>query len=125
MKEKTKVINTMKELSKEKAALCKAIKPKVKDAMRHREVGGEGAWREQYEMAKLKSDFRAFHIARCELRGRTREQIEKPSDDNKPNEAAIEFYKLNWGKNLEEAIRADAEGLESGANGDSVGSCIG
>lgn len=38
-------------------------------------------------------DFRHYHIAYCELRGKTREQIEKPRTDNKPNEKSIAAIK--------------------------------
>lgn len=39
---------------------------------------------------KLKHEFRHKHIAYCLLRGRTREQIESPAEENKPNETLIQ-----------------------------------
>lgn len=42
---------------------------------------------------QLKYHFRHTHIAYCELRGRTREQIEKPAESNKANETYIEKIK--------------------------------
>lgn len=38
-------------------------------------------------------DFRHWHIARCELKGLKREQIERPAEDNKPNKDYIEKLK--------------------------------
>ena len=72
--------------------MCKEIKPVVKEAMRlHNKPcdNTNSPWQEQYEMAKRKRDFRAFHIARCELRGRTRERMRnhptKTSPTKKPS----------------------------------------
>lgn len=45
------------------------------------------------EIYKLKYEYRHLHIALCELRGRKREQIEKPADNNRPNETYIEKLK--------------------------------
>lgn len=38
---------------------------------------------------KTRIEFRHIHIAYCEVRGRTREQIEIPREDNRPNETKI------------------------------------
>lgn len=40
---------------------------------------------------------RHMHIAYCELRGTPRECIERPAEDNKPNEYLIEKYKQEYG----------------------------
>ncbi|MBU0627410.1 hypothetical protein KKH82_08620 [Patescibacteria group bacterium] len=42
-------------------------------------------------------DYRHLHIAYCELRGRTRAQIEKPRDDNKASEQKIAMLKVEYG----------------------------
>lgn len=42
---------------------------------------------------QLKYHFRHTHIAYCELRGRNRDQIEKPAENNKANEKYIEKIK--------------------------------
>jgi hypothetical protein len=47
----------------------------------------------QSDLLKLKYEFRHNHIAYCELRGRTRERIEIPSEFNLPNEDYIKKIK--------------------------------
>lgn len=42
---------------------------------------------------RLSQDYRHHHIAYCELRGRTREQIEKPGKYNLPDEKKIQAVK--------------------------------
>lgn len=45
-------------------------------------------------LKRLTWEYRHKHIAYSELRGRTRDQIEQPNDDNYPNELMIEKIKL-------------------------------
>ena len=52
----------------------------------------------------LSYEFRHNHIAYCELRGRTRDQIEKPADCNLPNEVYIEKIKSKWMEKINETI---------------------
>lgn len=42
---------------------------------------------------RLSRDYRHHHIAYCELRGRTRDQIEKPGKYNQPDEKKIQAIK--------------------------------
>lgn len=58
----------------------------------------------------LKYHFRHIHIAYCELRGRTREQIERPSKYNFPNQKYIEKIKEEILEKYEskQAVRACA-----------------
>jgi hypothetical protein len=51
----------------------------------------------EYEILKLKHQFRHNHIAYCELRGREYNEIENPSKDNQPNRKLIDSIKLQWG----------------------------
>lgn len=44
--------------------------------------------------------FRHNHIAYCELRGRTRSQIELPRDGNEPSESLIKKIKDEWNKKI-------------------------
>lgn len=46
--------------------------------------------------------FRHQHIAYCELRGRSRDQIEQPAKYNKPNEEWISKLKKEWGDIIKE-----------------------
>ena len=47
----------------------------------------------EYNIKKLKFEFRHYHIALSEMRGTPRDQIEKPRKNNKPNEKYIERIK--------------------------------
>lgn len=47
----------------------------------------------ELKIVQLKYHFRHHHICYCELRGRTREQIEKPSIYNQPNQSYIDKLK--------------------------------
>jgi len=49
-----------------------------------------------WEVYKLSRDFRHHHIAYCELRGRTRDQIEQPREGNEPNEKLIDSIKSEY-----------------------------
>lgn len=53
-------------------------------------------------------NFRHHHIAYCELRGRTREQIELPADDNKPDNKWIDQIKTEWLEKIDETLRSNA-----------------
>lgn len=53
-------------------------------------------------------EFRHLHIAYCELRGRSREQIENPSENNKPNTEYINQLKQIWMEKIDEAVRSNA-----------------
>jgi len=61
---------------------------------------------------QLKYHFRHNHIAYCEIRGRTREQIEKPSKFNPPNQSYIDKIKTEILKKVqdEQAIRFNQNG---------------
>jgi hypothetical protein len=55
-------------------------------------VPGYGKWIGGYTsiLGKLKKEFRHKHIAYCLLRGRSRDEIEHPAEDNKPDENLIQ-----------------------------------
>lgn len=46
-----------------------------------------------YKLYRIRYECRHHHIAYCELRGRTRDQIEQPREHNEANERAIETIK--------------------------------
>jgi len=46
--------------------------------------------------------FRHQHIAYCELRGKKREEIERPAQDNKPDEDWISRVKNEWESLIQE-----------------------
>lgn len=47
------------------------------------------------------NEYRHYHIAYCELRGRTRDQIEKPREGNSPNESKINKIKELYSEGVE------------------------
>lgn len=71
---------------------CKKLAAKLKQ---HRKDYGEKDEFTSYE-------YRNTHIAYCELRGRTRDQIEKPREGNNPNEAMIKRIKGVYTKKIED-----------------------
>jgi len=59
------------------------------------------------DIRELKHRFRYHHIAYCEMRGRTREQIEQPAEDNCPNETKIVKIKNEWKAKIDENVCVD------------------
>ena len=55
-----------------------------------------------WDLYKVRNEFRHTHIAYCEIRGKTREQIEIPREDNKPNEDKITRTKEEITRRIEE-----------------------
>jgi hypothetical protein len=119
MKEVTKVYKAIKQEVKDLASQIKETRSNLKDIQR---TGSGAAWKEQMQLSYLQRDFRHKHIARCEMRGRTRDEIEKPSENNLPNEILIQRIKNEWTAKIEEAVRADQEGLAAVSTGSAVGS---
>ena len=60
-------------------------------------------------------EFRNWHIAYCEFRGKSREQIEKPADGNSPNEQLIAQIKENMAVAMEKVRAAREETLRASA----------
>jgi len=58
--------------------------------------------KELFTLNCLRDDYRHHHIAYCELRGKTRDQIEQPRDNNIPNEFEIKKIKEQYAWTLEE-----------------------
>ena len=67
---------------------------------------------EEGKILQLKYHFRHHHIAYCETRGRTREQIEKPSIYNPANQSYIDKIKKEIQKKIEnkQIIRSSKTG---------------
>lgn len=55
--------------------------------------GNLSLWEIESHIHKLKYHYRHIHISLCEIRGRKREEIEKPSENNIPNESYISKIK--------------------------------
>jgi hypothetical protein len=78
----------------------------------------EAQWKLFCKLEHAKYEFRHRHIVRCLLRGRTRDQIEKPKH-NQPNE---DYIKKLLEEN-HEAIRRCQEGSESVATSSAGSAC--
>jgi hypothetical protein len=93
-------IDKLKSFLKETADKIRATRSQLKEAQRKRDVG---AWRFQGRLASLKYEYRHHHIAYCELRGRTRDQIEpRIREHNEPNERYIQEIKDKYAWSEEE-----------------------
>jgi len=66
------------------------------------------------DLDRLRYQFRHMHIAHCLLRGRKMEQIERPREDNQPNDATIyEYIKQYRPKDWKINFKHTFDGLES------------
>jgi len=94
-----------KEELKEIAATIKTLKGGRKPSNFNPNIHGD-----LWKLGMIRNDYRHKHIAYCELRGRKREVIEIPRDNNKPNETVIDRIKNKWKILIDEyeAVRADA-----------------
>jgi hypothetical protein len=91
----------------------KALGKHIRELKKKRKGNGSD-WRLQCEIEEKSREFRHKHIARCELRGRTREQIEaKVRDGNEPNESQISVYKSKYLKRIESAMEPVLEKVAS------------
>jgi hypothetical protein len=78
---------------------------KIRNLKRSRKQDKRGTtplWQIEGEIYSLKRTFRHHHIVYCEVRGRTRDQIEKPSENNLPDETKIQKIKEEFLKKVKE-----------------------
>ena len=92
-KTEKKPIWELKQYLKDKAIGIRNIKDTIKSTMRSGDYAGYMQGELNY---KLKPDYRHHHIVYCELRGKTRDQIEKPGKDNLPNEGKIKEIESSY-----------------------------
>jgi hypothetical protein len=83
----------LKNYLKKLAIEIREYKSKHKEVQRQNGGGGSRYIGEIYSRQFL---YRHHHIAYSELRGKTRDQIEKPKENNKPNEKVIEKIKKDY-----------------------------
>ena len=94
-------IDKIKEHCKLTAKQIKKTRFEFREAQRQHKNGDIGSLR--WKLDGLKYEYRHHHIAYCELRGRTRDQIEqKVNDDNHPNESYINELKATFAWTPEE-----------------------
>jgi hypothetical protein len=79
---------TRRQLKAELKHLAVQIKTK-RPAYRKAQSTNTSTWQMLAELEKAVYEFRHRHIAYCTLRGRLRDQIEKPRPENKPNEKYV------------------------------------
>ena len=92
-------IKELKNWLKEEGKKLRALKLETKN---HQRKHNGDAWKLQMSLAAAKRDYRHHHIAYSELRGKTRDQIECPRDDNYPDEAEIQRIKEQYAWSPEE-----------------------
>lgn len=86
-------IQELKLRLKEKAANIVLMRSTLKASQK---ANGAGASTLMHRLHYAGKDYRSYHIAYCELRGRTRDQIEKPRQDNPANEYVIAQLKAEY-----------------------------
>jgi len=68
----------------------------IRKVLKESQRNGGAAWKWQHKLSSMSRDYRHHHIAYSELRGKTREQIEIPREDNLPNEDIIKSVKEKY-----------------------------
>jgi len=85
-------IDILKKVIKKSARDIRGTRYQFKEAQRNR----KSSWKFLSQLNKLKYEYRHHHIAYCELRGRTRDQIEtRPKSTRKEYITPNEQYILN------------------------------
>lgn len=92
-----------KESKIELKRLAKSIREN-KNCRKENRRGDRKLWSIESTIVQLKYHYRHLHIAVCELKGRTRAQIETPADNNKPNQNYIDELKKGMVTKYEETI---------------------
>lgn len=100
---KSLVMKTVKETLKDYA---KEITP-LKKSRKLDKRNGRSLSSIEYDIWCLKRKFRHLHIAYCEIRGRERSQIEKPKENNLPDES----YILKLKKEIQEKLEREQNEL--------------
>ena len=98
-------IDKLKAKNKELALAIRKARIEHKETQRGNRSGS--SWKTEAKLKSLQRDFRHHHIAYCELRGRTRKQIEpKLRDDTpRPEGAYISRIKEEYAWSPEEIAR--------------------
>jgi hypothetical protein len=86
-----KKIYELKKILKEKASYIKNSRNEARKLKQNKQ--GLEAHKIHIGLVYYSTEYRNHHIAYCELRGKTRDQIEKPRVDNPPNERIIKRIK--------------------------------
>ena len=93
-------IDILKEIHKKTATEIKSTRYKFKETQRN----GKTNYTLLRKLHDLRYEYRHHHIAYCELRGRTRDEIENPRDNNYPNDRYIQLLKEKYAWSEEEIV---------------------
>lgn len=94
----------IKEEQKLLAVKIRALKSSRKQGNRK----GRPLYQIEADVDTNKYKYRHVHIAYCEMRGRTRDEIEKPRIDNPASQSRIDKYKKEWMEQIDEDVCAVA-----------------
>lgn len=98
-----------KRIKKEQKVRAKELRA-LKNSRKKDKRNGRQLWKILSDIYHYKWEYRHVHIAYCELRGRSREQIECPRDDNKASQWKIDELKDRWMGELGEDVCAGTQG---------------
>lgn len=94
-------IQELKQILKEKASYIRSERDRAR-VLKHEGNGPKANSIHNNLSYHDSPDYRCYHIAYCELRGRSREKIEIPHQDNPPNEHKINQIKKEYAWTPEE-----------------------
>jgi hypothetical protein len=92
-----------KEVKEEQKVRARTIR-ELKSSRKKDKRNGRELWHIERDINNFKWLFRHTHIVYCEMRGRTREQIECPRKGNKASQHKIDKLKEEWGNKLSENV---------------------
>lgn len=96
----------MKELKAWLKENCLVIRSSRRDFRECQRKGGASLNPNGWVFSSLKYEYRHRHIVYSQLRGRTREEIERPKENNLPNETYILSLMEQYGEKHEQTICA-------------------
>jgi len=99
--------NLFKQIKEQQKIIATRIR-KLKDSRKIDKRNGRQLYSIESDIWQLKYEFRHRHIASCEMRGRTRDQIEKPREGNQASQREIDSYKQDWKDKIDEDVCARA-----------------
>jgi len=97
---KSKVMKDIKEQLKGWAIEIR----KLKNTRKIDKRGERHLWEIEADIFKLKWRFRHYHISCCELRGRSRDRIERPRENNLPDQKLIDSIKNDIQERLDKEL---------------------
>lgn len=95
-------IQELKQILKEKASHIRSERDRARN-LKHEGNGPEANSIHINLSYNDSQKYRCYHIAYCELRGKTREQIEIPRENNLPNQYTIDKIKQEYAWTPEES----------------------